>query len=123
MPNEMATALKERTMRFALRVMRLCRTLPETWEARFVADQLFCAGARTGANYRASCRARSRKDFVNKLGMVVEESDESLFWLEFVGRAGMNETAEQKDLLREAGELLAIFTSSAKTASQNLNQQ
>ena len=55
--------------------------------------------------------------------MVVEESDESLFWLEFVGRAGMTETAEQKDLLREAGELLAIFTSSAKTASQNLNHQ
>ena len=57
------------------------------------------------------------------MGTVVEESDESLFWLEFVGRSGMSETAEQKELLREAGELLAIFTSSAKTASENLNRQ
>ena len=123
MPNAIAAALKERTMHFALRVMRFCKTLAETWEARVVADQLFRAGARTGANYRSTCRARSRKDFVNKMGTVVEESDESLFWLEFVGRSGMNETAEQKELLREAAELLAIFTSSAKTASENLNHQ
>ena len=57
------------------------------------------------------------------MGSVVEESDESLFWLEFVGRAGMNETAEQRELFREADELVAIFTSSAKTASENLNRQ
>ena len=98
MPNELAAALKERTMRFALRIMLFCKTLPETWEARFVADQLFRAGARTGANYRAACRARSRRDFVNKMGSVVEESDESPFWLEFVGRAGMNDTAQQREL-------------------------
>jgi four helix bundle protein len=123
MPNEIAEQLKERTMRFALRVMRLCRSLPATWEARFVADQLFRAGARTGANYRATCRARSRRDFINKMGMVVEESDESAFWLEFLGRSGINETADQKNLMNEARELLAIFKSSAKTASDNLNRQ
>lgn len=123
MPNELAAALKERTMGFALQIMRFCKTLPDTWEARFVADQLFRAGARTGANYRAACRARSQRDFVNKMGSVVEESDESLFWLEFVGRAAMNETVEQQKLLREADELVAIFTSSAKTASENLNRQ
>lgn len=120
--NQIAEALKERTMRFALRVMRFCRTLPETWEGRFVADQLFRAGTRTAANYHSTCRARSRRDFVAKMGTVVEESDESVFWLQFVGRSGMNETVDQKDLLAEARELLAIFMQSAKTASANNRQ-
>ena len=65
------------------------------------------------------CRARSHKDFVHKIGCVVEESDESVFWLTFVGRSEMNQTAEQKDLFREGKELLAIFIQSAKTASSN----
>ena len=119
MPNEIAEQLKERTLRFALRVMRLCRTLASDWEGRFVADQLFRASARTSANYHAACRARSRRDFINKLGMVIEESDESVFWLMFVGRSGMNETADQSELLGEGRELLAIFIQSAKTASTN----
>src|SRR4051812_11883023 len=119
MPNEFADQLRERTMRFALRVMRFCRALPADWEGRFIADQLFRASARTSANYHAACRARSRRDFINKLGMTVEESDESVFWLTFVGRAGVNETADQKDLLAEGRELLAIFVKSAKTASGN----
>jgi four helix bundle protein len=106
----------------AVRVMRLCRSLSTEWEGRFIADQLLRASARTSANYHAACRARSRRDFINKLGMVVEESDESVFWLMFVGRSGMNETADQKELLAEARELLAIFIQSAKTASRN-NQQ
>jgi four helix bundle protein len=123
MPNELAEQLKERTLRFALRTMRLCRAFPREWDAQFVADQLFRAGARTGANYRAACRARSRKDFINKLEMAVEESDEGAFWLELAGRAGINKTAEQQELLQEAEELLAILNSSAKTASENLNHQ
>jgi len=122
MPNEFAEQLKERTMRFALRVMRFCRSLPQDWEGRFIADQLFRSGARTSANYHAACRARSRRDFVKKLGMVVEESDESVFWLTLVGRSGLNETGDQKDLLAEGRELLAIFVKSAKTASTNNRQ-
>jgi four helix bundle protein len=86
-------------MRFALRVMRLCRSLPGDWDGRFIADHLFRASARTSANYHAACRARSRRDFINKLGMVVEESDESVFWLMFVGRSGLNETTDQQALL------------------------
>src|SRR3954447_9217835 len=117
--NEVAERLKERTMVFALQVMRLCRTLPASWEARFVADQLFRASARTAANYNATCRARSHRDFVSKIGIVVEESDESLFWLIFVGRSELNTSAEQKALVSEGRELLAIFTQSAKTASAN----
>jgi four helix bundle protein len=106
--------------------LRLCRALPADWEGRFIADQLSRASARTSANYHAACRARSRRDFINKLGMVVEESDESdesVFWLAFVGRSALNETAEQKDLLAEGRELLAIFIQSAKTASTNNNPQ
>jgi four helix bundle protein len=122
MPNEVADLLKERTMRFALRVMLLCRSLPADWEGRFIADQLFRASAPASANYNAACRARSRRDFINKLGMVVEESDESVFWLMFVGRSGMNETTDQKELLSEGREWLAIFIQSAKTASDNNRQ-
>jgi four helix bundle protein len=122
MPNEIAEQLKERSMRFALRVMRFCRTLPGNWEGRFISDQLFRAIARASANYHAACWARSRRDFINKLGMVVEESDESVFWLIFAGRSGMNETSEQMDLLTEGRELLAIFIQSAKTASDNYNR-
>jgi four helix bundle protein len=92
--NQFAEELKERTMRFALRVMRFCRSLPEDWEGRFIADQLFRSSARTSANYHAACRGRSHRDFVSKLGMVVEESDESVFWLKFIGRSGMNSGTE-----------------------------
>ena len=120
--NPVAEELKERTMRFALRVMRFCRTLPDNWEGRFIADQLFRSGSRTSANYHAACRARSRRDFISKLGMVVEESDESVFWLTFVGRSELNETADQKNLLGEGRELLAIFIRSSKTAGDNNRQ-
>ena len=121
--NEIAEQLKERSMGFALRVMRLCRNLPETWEGRFIADQLFRASARTAANYHAACRAKSHRDFVSKLGTVVEESDESVFWLKLVGKSGLNQSSEQKDLLGESRELLAIFIQSSKTASNNANNQ
>jgi four helix bundle protein len=117
--NEQAAALQERTMRFAVRITRFCRTLPETWEGRHVRDQLFRAGTGTAANYHAACRARSRRDFISKVGVVVEESDESVFWLRFAKRAEIKDTPEGTELLNEARELLAIFTQSARTASTN----
>jgi four helix bundle protein len=123
MPNEFADRLKARTLRFAVRVMRFCRTFHDSWEGAFVADQLLRAAARTAANYRAACRARSHRDFTNKLGMAVEEADESEFWLTFVGQSGLKETADQKELLAEASELLAIFAKSSKTASENDNRK
>jgi four helix bundle protein len=116
---QFADQLRERTLRFALAVLRFCRTLPTDWEGRFVADQLFRSSARASANYHATCRARSRRDFVSKLGMVIEESDEAVFWLTFVGRAGMVEGENQQELLTEGQELLAIFVTSAKIASGN----
>jgi four helix bundle protein len=120
--NEIAEQLKERTMRFALRVVRFCRTLPNTWEGHHVRAQLFRAGTGVAANYSATCRARSHRDFVHKIGVVVEESDESLFRLTFVRRAELSTAKEGLDLLAESRELLAIFIQSAKTASTNQNR-
>jgi four helix bundle protein len=117
--NERAAALQERTMRFAVRITRFCHTLPDTWEGRHVRDQLFRAGTGTASNYHSACRSRSRRDFISKIGIVVEESDESAFWLNFLKRAEIQDTPEGTELLNEARELLAIFTQSAKTASAN----
>jgi len=106
-------------MQFAIRVARFCRTLPNTWEGRHVRDQLFRSGTGVAANYHATCRSRSRREFISKMGIVVEESDESVFSLKFVKRAEISGATEGTELLHEARELLAIFTQSAKTASTN----
>jgi four helix bundle protein len=118
--NELASSLASRAMRFAVEVMRFCGALPRDAQGQFVADQLFRAGARAAANYRAACRARSKRDFVSKMGMAVEEADESLFWLSFCREAGLKSGIDQERLAGEAEELLAIFVKSAKTASEKL---
>ena len=79
-----ADDLKNRTKRFALRILRLAAALPNTIEGKAIKGQLVRAGTSVGANYRASCRARSRAEFVAKIGTVEEESDESAFWLEII---------------------------------------
>ena len=124
--NQLAEGLKERTMRFAVLIAHFCRTLPHTWEGRHVSDQLFRSGTGVAANYHATCRARSRRNVISKMGVVVEESDESAFWLRFARRMGMADGPELGALLSEAEELLAIFAASAKTAAanhQSLNRQ
>src|SRR5690242_18317120 len=73
--NAQAEALKKRTFTFALAIIAFCRILRQTWEGRELSDQIFRCGTRVGANYRAACRARSHADFVNKIGVVVEEAD------------------------------------------------
>jgi len=109
--------LKERTMRFALEAATLCRSIQHDWQGRRVADQMFRSATSVAANYHAACRARSRKEFVAKLGLVTEEADETLFWLDFATRSRLLQTESAEPLKREAGELLAIFISSAKTAA------
>src|SRR5262245_5476926 len=84
--NTYAEALKKRTFNFALRIVYFCRGLRKTWEGGEFADQIFCTGTRVSANYRAACRGRSHDDFVAKLGHVVEEADESVYWLELTHR-------------------------------------
>jgi four helix bundle protein len=118
-----ADHLRARTARFALQVVRFCRHLPRTWEARRIGEQLFDSGTSVGANYRAACRARSRAEFIAKLGVVVEEADETVFWLVLLGQAGITKTQESQELLAEAHELVAIFAASQKTARDNRERE
>ena len=117
--NPRAEALKERTFTFALAVVRFCRILRNTWEGRELSDQLFRAGTRVGANYRAACRARSHADFINKMGHAVEEADESVYWLDLIRAADICGDAALERLRGEAAELSAIFSQSQITAKSN----
>jgi len=108
--------LRERTKRFALRVVRLYRTLPPTDEARILGKQLLRAATSVGANYRAACRARSRAEFIAKLGLVLEESDETVFWLELLADAEIANREKLLSLRNEADEITSIFVTSLRTA-------
>ena len=110
-------------MCFAVRVVRFCRTFPNTWEARRIGGQLIDAGTSVAMNYRSATRGRSRAEFIAKLGIVVEEADESLGWLELVGQVDLARGPEYVWLLREAGELLAIFAKAQKTAKENSRRE
>ena len=111
--------MKKRTKDFAKEVINLCRQLPETREGRLVANQLFRSGTSVGANYCAVCRARSKADFIAKLGIVLEETDETLYWLEILTETQIMKTNLIAPLMKEANELIAIFVSSLNTAKKN----
>lgn len=96
--------------------MRLCRALPQAFDARAIGRQLVRSGTSVAANHRAACRARSRKEFIAKIGVVVEEADETQFWLELLEESGLIRPELLQDLAREARELTAIFTASYDTA-------
>ena len=116
--------LRDRTKVFAKQNLRLCRTLPKDWEVRELAKQLLRSATSVAANYRACGRARSDKEFCSKLGVVVEEADESQLWLELLPDAyPAIEAKTQRALLHEAGELTAIFTASHRTARANLKKR
>jgi four helix bundle protein len=104
--------LRARTKKFALAVLRLYRLLPAKEEARILGRQLLRSGTSVGANYRAACRARSRAEFVSKLGIVLEESDETVFWLELLMEAGILSHDQLHSLVKEANELTSIFVTS-----------
>ena len=107
-------------MGFALEMLRFCRSIPETPEGRHVRGQLLRSGTGVASNYRAACRGKSRADFIAKLGTVIEEADESDFWLDLTARAAILSADAAKPLRVEAGELIAIFTQSQKTARARL---
>jgi four helix bundle protein len=107
--------LKERTRKFAVRIVHLCRSLPRTAEGKIIGSQLLRCGTSVGANYRAVSRARSRAEFAAKLGIVVEEADEAVFWLELLIDSGIFSRERLQDLLAEANELVAIFVASRQT--------
>ena len=108
--------LQSRTKQFALRVLVLIDRLPNTIGGRVLANQLARSATSVGANYRAACRARSRAEFASKLGIVAEEADESLYWLELVRDGKFLLEKKIASLLAEADELTAIFTSGRRSA-------
>jgi four helix bundle protein len=111
-----AEALKDRTKQFALRIIRVIRSLPPGLEGKIIGHQLLRSGISVAANYRAVCRARSRPEFLAKLSIVIEEADESAFWLELLVDAGLISGAKLKELKSEANQLVAIFNASRVTA-------
>ena len=107
--------LKARTRKFALRIIRLFRALPKTAEAQIIGKQLLRSGTAVAANYRATCRARSRAEFLARIGVVVEEADETVFWMEMLTDSGTLPFARMQEIIGEAQELLAIFAASQRT--------
>ena len=113
-----AEALKKRSKQFAIRVVKLFQALPKTGEARVLGKQVLRSGTSVAANYRAVCRARSRAEFRATIGVVVEEADETVFWLELLVDTGIIKPARVEGLLAEANELLAIFAASQRTVKR-----
>src|ERR671936_793168 len=101
--------LRDRTKKFAIEIIRLSRVLPPTPDAEVLKRQVLRSGTAVAANYRAAGRARSKAEFVAKLGIVVEEADETVFWLEMMRDSGVLNGHYVDPLLREVNELLAIF--------------
>jgi len=114
--NSRPEQLRDRTKAFALRVIRLYRSLPYKTDTQVLGKQLLRCGTSVAANYRAVCRARSKAEFVAKIGIVVEEADEAILWLELMTESGIVSLENTGALLKEANELTAIFAASQRTA-------
>jgi len=112
--------LKKRTKLFALRILKLVAALPKTLAGRTIGSQLVRSGTSVAANYRAACRARSKAEFISRLGVVEEEADESALWLELIMESQLMKKALVEPLWKEADEIVAIMTSSRKSAGQSL---
>jgi four helix bundle protein len=111
-PNDM----KKRTKAYALAIIRLVQTLPNTATARIIGNQLLRCGTSVGANYRASCRAKSQADFIAKMGIVEEEADESVYWMEVLVEAGILPITAVAELCDEGNQIVSIVVSSINTA-------
>jgi len=108
--------LQERTKQFALRIIKLYRALPKSGKARVLGNRVLRSGTSVAANYRAAGRARSRAEFAAKIGTAVEETDDTVFWLELIVDAGIMRRNRMENLLKEANELLVVFAASHGTA-------
>jgi four helix bundle protein len=111
-----ADEFRKRTKAFALRGIRLADALPRSLAGTVVARQLIRCMTSVGANYRAVCRAKSRRDFISKMLIVEEECDESLYWMELLADGGLVKPARLKELMTEGGELLSMVVASIRTA-------
>ena len=112
--------LKQRTKDFALRVIKMVDALPKKPSASVLGHQLLRSGTSVAANYRAACRARSPAEFIAKMGVVEEEADESAFWVELIGDAGLQKAERLSGLLQEANELTATTVASIKPRAGRL---
>jgi four helix bundle protein len=107
--------LKQRTKKFALSLIRLYARLPKCFEAQVIGKQILRSGTSVGANYREGCRARSPQEFAAKLGICLQELEETAYWFELLSESGLVEPQEIMQALNETEELIAIFVSSLKT--------
>jgi len=110
-----AEELRSRTKQLAIRLVRLFRSLPKTAEAQIFGRQLLRSGTSAAANYRATCRSRSRAEFIAKLGVVIEELDETLFWLELISETDVIAPSRLAGVIQETNELTAIFVSACRS--------
>ncbi len=113
--------LQQRTKDFALRIIKMAEALPTTKTGTVIAKQIIRSATSVGANYRAVCRAKSKPDFIAKMGIVIEEADETAYWLELIEETNLLAKSQIVNLQSEINELVAIFVSSQKTAKSSTN--
>jgi four helix bundle protein len=114
-----AEELRARTFRYALRIIALCRKLPDTWETREMGRQLLRSGMGTASNYWSACRGRSGNEFIARLGVAADEAAESVLWLMLIIQSGVRTDPEVNTLLAEGREITAILSASLRTAKEN----
>lgn len=111
--------LKIRTKGFALRIIKFTETLPRNRITEVIGKQLLRCATSVGANYRAACRAKSKADFIAKMGIVEEEADETIYWMELLVESNLVNKEQIADLVDEANQIVAIIVSSINTAKRN----
>jgi len=119
--NEFAEKFRDRTKKFVVDNIRLYQSLPKTEEAKIVGRQLLRSSSSVGSNYRAACRARSQAEFHSKISIVVEEADESVFWMEVMIETDIISTEKIKKLMGEGNEILKVAASARKTITDKKN--
>ncbi|MCX6797470.1 MAG: four helix bundle protein [Candidatus Doudnabacteria bacterium] len=115
--------LQDQTKKFALRIIKLAEHLKKHLIGKFIGRQIFRSGTSIAANYRAACRAKSAKDFISKLGIVIEEADETSFWIELLNESGMIQKTLVLELLKESNEITAIMVASRNSTIKNQRQK
>ena len=115
-----STEFQDKTKRLGLHVIRFVEILPQNYTSRVIVNQILRCALSVGANYRAVCRAKSDKDFINKMKIVEEECDETIYWLVIIEESGLAKIEVVTPLKREAKEILAMIVASINTMSKNL---
>ncbi|HJA14059.1 four helix bundle protein [Butyricimonas virosa] len=118
-----STEFQDKTKRLGLHVIRFVEILPQNYTSRVIVNQILRCALSVGANYRAVCRAKSDKDFINKMKIVEEECDETIYWLEIIEESGLAKIEVVTPLKREAKEILAMIVASINTMSKNLKSK